>query len=223
MAHASAFQLVMNLLHLPFLTPCPVDFKLQQRQQFYRNSLTTFHNCVGSNLCNKFLYIIPISISILVVLLLSLNPAWDWDSDSTKWKEVFWPPKDHWQEGDWEKYANKNTGYLSWKRKDGSEGRSEIHGEFIPGRSNSVLIKQLSTFSWLVFRIAINWWSLYTSYCPPSTTFWTGMSVVAILCLSHCCMLYGEQITFSLHRSLDWENCTWGAVFKEHHPHVDLI
>lgn len=91
-------------------------------------SLATVHNCVGSNLCDKFLYIISlcVSISILVVLILWWNTNRDWDSDGIKWK------------AGWENYANENIGYLSCEKKDESEGRTQIHGEVIPGGSKTV-------------------------------------------------------------------------------------
>lgn len=86
-----------------------------------------------------FIYLISsyissyISISILVVSLLCLNPDRDGDSESTKWKGVFWLPKDHWQKAGWANDATENMGYLSWAKKDDSEDRTKTHRDVIPG------------------------------------------------------------------------------------------
>lgn len=146
-------------------------------------SLTTFHNCVGSNLCDNFLYIISgfISIYILVVLILWLNTNREWDSDGIKWK------------AGWENYANENIGCLSWEKKDESEGRTEIHGEVIPSGSKTVCWSKNFLISLVGFHHCYEPVISVYSHCPHP--FWTGMSIVVIVCLSHHCMLCGEQIT----------------------------
>lgn len=47
-----------------------------------------------------------------------------------EWREAFKLLNLHRQEIDWKNYSATNTGYLSWKSKDDSEGRTKNHRVF---------------------------------------------------------------------------------------------
>lgn len=52
----------------------------------------------------------------------------------------------YWQEVGWESSPSTNTGYLLWKRKGRSEGRSNSHGKTIPDPNRGTLCFTLTDF-----------------------------------------------------------------------------